>query len=233
MCISVCVRVTFGRIREATSKEVQTPLSVRTKRETDSQHPATILPLPVIIVGLWEFSVIVFVRLIPSIMQHFQFTLLLELVILHTGVIEFNCQLRRVNTSIRILLLEFPCMFFRQLPQFGMHALLYGCCSLVCSKSCASTCYFFTFLFFQTLQCRRARKQISLDGAGAVFLGHKPKQHTQLSVNIVYISDLLGICRLTCKQEYSCRCRACKHFIWNTVLIRIWTLMGVCIKLCM
>lgn len=102
VCITVCVWELHLGTSEQPQAEVQTSSSVCTKRETDSQHPAPILPLPVIVVSLWELSVIMFVQLIPTIRQHFQFILLLELVILHTGVNEFNCQLRRVNTSIRI-----------------------------------------------------------------------------------------------------------------------------------
>lgn len=196
VCISVCVRVTFGHIRAAKSRGPNTIICAHKEGNPTCQHPAPILPLPVIVVVLWQFSVIMIVRLIPSIMQHFQFTLLLELVILHTGVNEFNCQLRRVNTSIRILLLEFPCIFFRQLPQFGMHALLYGRCSLVCIKSGASTCYFFTF----TKNCNAEELDNKFPWMEQELFYRTQTKTTHLatyimiSVSMVYISDLLGIC---------------------------------------
>lgn len=39
---------------------------------------------------------------------------------------------------------------------------------------------------------------------------------------------LIRMCWLKCKQEYSRRCPASKHCVWNDVLIRMWTLIRVC-----
>lgn len=124
-------------------------------------------------------------------------------------------------------------------------------CAVVCEASCLflsfPTCHFHHMLIrscCHTLWCRkpqniarqreseRERKNVRFlrwDGS----LWRERTKTTWLATDVMvllavaYISGLFRIClmTLTCKQSYSHSCCACKHLIWNVVLIRIWTLI--------